>query len=102
MKLDHYPEHKLKAQILKIVDRYLNLSHYRVFIFGSRVTGIGSERSDIDIGIQGPQEIPGNIRIEILEELENLPVLYKFDLIDFYNVAPEFKEEALKAVDYVN
>jgi len=75
MKLEHYPEKKLKAQIRDIVGRYLDLNLYRVFMLGSRVSGLSSERSDIDIGIQGPEEIPGNIRIEILEELENVPVL---------------------------
>ena len=102
MRLDHYPEGKLKRQILKIVGKYLDLKTYHVFIFGSRAGSSGPERSDIDIGILGPQEIPGNIRIEILEELENLPVLYRFDLVDFHNVTPEFKKEALKTIEYVN
>jgi predicted nucleotidyltransferase len=102
MKLEHYPEKKLKAQILDIVGKYLDLSLYRVFMFGSRVSGFNSEHSDIDIGIQGPEEIPGNIRVEIIEDLENLPVLYKFDVVDFKKVTQEFRNEALKTIEYIN
>ena len=96
MRLEHYPEKKLKTQVLEIIGRHLNLSSFRVFIFGSRVGDHHSERSDIDIGIQGAQEIPAHIRVEMLEELDRLPVLYKFDLVDFSTVTPEFKEEALR------
>jgi septum formation topological specificity factor MinE len=39
MKLEHYPVEKLKEEILKILRKYLDLKHYRVFFFGSRVTG---------------------------------------------------------------
>ena len=31
---------------------------YRVFLFGSRATGTAGERSDIDIGIDGPAPVP--------------------------------------------
>ncbi|MDH7511717.1 MAG: nucleotidyltransferase domain-containing protein [Clostridiales bacterium] len=102
MKLEHYPEDKIKDQIIDIVGKYLDLSLYRIFIFGSRVSGFNSERSDIDIGIQGPEEIPGNIRVEILEDLENLPVLYKFDVVDFSKVSLEFKKKALENIEYAN
>jgi len=102
MRLENYSEKKLKAQILEIVGKYLDLNSYRVFIFGSRVSGHHSDRADIDIGIQGPQEIQGNIKVEILEELETLPTLYKFDVVDFYHVTPEFREEALRSAEYVN
>lgn len=54
MRLDHYSFHDLNAQILQVVGKYLDLSLYRVFIFGSRVGRFSSERSDIDIGILGP------------------------------------------------
>jgi len=102
MRLEYYSERRLKAQILEIVGRYLDLRFYRIFIFGSRVSAFNSERSDIDIGIEGPKEIPGNIRIEIAEDLEDLPILYKFDVVDFSKVTPEFRKEALKNAEYVN
>jgi len=102
MKVEHYPEQKLKAQILEIVGKYLDLELYRIFVFGSRINGLGSDRSDIDIGIEGPEMIPGNIKVEIEDDLDSLPTLYKFDLVDFKTVTPEFRREALKNVEYVN
>jgi len=102
MRVEHYPVKKLKKEILEIVGKYLDLRSYRVFFFGSRVTESNSRRSDIDLGIEGPEEIPARISTEIRERLDNLPTLYRFDLVDFKKVTPEFKKEALKSIEYVN
>ena len=93
MKIEFYPEEKLKKQVLQIIGTYLDLSIYRVFFFGSRVKKNNFPRSDIDIGINGPEEIPPKIRLEIEEEVENLPTLYKFDIVDFKKVSYEFKKK---------
>lgn len=101
MKLEHYSEAKLKKNILKIVKKYLDANHYRVFYFGSRVRGDSFERADIDLGIEGPVPIPAGIKLKIQEELDNLPLLYKIDLVDFQNVSKKFKNNALKYKEYV-
>jgi uncharacterized protein len=101
MKIENYPVEKLKEEILKILGKYLDLSQYKVFFFGSRVKGNADERADIDIGIEGP-EIPSHIKLEIEEELENLPILYKIDFVDFNNVDEDFKKIAKKYVEYIN
>lgn len=101
MRLEHYSVEKLKAQIKDIVSKYLDLSLYRVFFFGSRVTESNSQSSDIDIGIEGPEQIPARIFSEIREDLDNLPTLYKFDLVDFKQVTPKFREETLKNIENV-
>jgi uncharacterized protein len=101
MKLEYYPIEKLKEEILKILGKYLDLSQYKVFFFGSRVKGNADERADIDIGIEGP-EIPARIKFEIEEELENLPILYKIDFVDFNNVDEKFKKVAKEYVEYIN
>jgi uncharacterized protein len=101
MKLENYPVEKLKEEILKILGKYLDLSQYKVFFFGSRVKGNADERGDIDIGIEGP-EIPSHIKLEIEEELENLPILYKIDFVDFNNVDEDFNKIAKKYVEYIN
>jgi predicted nucleotidyltransferase len=101
MKLEHYPSEKLKEDILKILSKYLDLSQYKIFFFGSRVRGNADERADIDVGIEGP-EIPPHIKLEIEEELENLPILYKIDFVDFNNVDEDFKKIAKKYVEYIN
>ncbi len=101
MKLEFYPVDKLKKEILKIISRYLDISSYQVFFFGSRVRGNNFPRADIDIGIEGPKEIPPEIKLEIEEEIDKLPTLYKFDIVDFKEVSGEFKKEALKQIEYV-
>ncbi|MCD6093222.1 MAG: nucleotidyltransferase domain-containing protein [Candidatus Omnitrophica bacterium] len=101
MKIEFYPERKLKKQILEIIGRYLDLNSYKVFFFGSRVKKDNSNRSDIDIGIEGPKKMPIQAKLEIEEELDNLPTLYKFDLVDFKEVPEKFKKEALKYAEYI-
>jgi predicted nucleotidyltransferase len=95
MKLEFYPVEKLKKEIIGIVGKWLDLSSYRVFFFGSRVAGKGNERSDIDVGIEGPETVPLRAMAEIEEEIESLPTLYKVEIVDFKSVAPIFKEVAL-------
>jgi len=101
MKLEFYFEKKLKKEILEIVGKYLNLSKYRVFFFGSRVKGNNFPRADIDIGIRGPREIPAEIKLQIEDEIYRLPTLYKFDIVDFYTTSGKFKKEAFKNLEYV-
>ena len=47
MKLEYYSVEKLKEDILKILSKYLDLSQYKVFFFGSRVKGNADERANI-------------------------------------------------------
>lgn len=101
MKIEFYPEEKLKKEILEIAGKYLDLKKYKVFFFGSRVKGKNFPRSDIDIGVLGKEPIPIEIKFKIEEELEELPTLYKFDLVDFSEVSKDFKKEALKSIEYV-
>ena len=101
MHLEYYPADKLKKEILEILGKYLDLSKYKVFFFGSRVRGNSDERADIDIGVEGP-EIPAYAKLEIEEELENLPILYKIDFVDFNNVSDKFKKVAKEHIEYLN
>ena len=101
MNLEHYSSEKLKSEIRKIMGKYLDLKAWKVFFFGSRVKGDNFPSSDIDIGIEGPVELTAVKKLQIQEELENIKILYKIDLVDFNQVTPEFKKEALKFVEYV-
>lgn len=94
MKIEFYPVEKLKKEILEIVGKHLDFKKYKVFFFGSRVSGKGSERSDIDIGIEGPRPIPLEIIVEIKAEIDEIPTLYRIDIIDFRNVEEDFYKVA--------
>jgi len=101
MKVEFYSLDKLKKEILEIIGEYLDLNSYHVFFFGSRVKGDNFPRADIDIGIEGPKKISAGVKLEIEERINNLPTLYKFDIIDFKEVSEKFKREATKYIEYV-
>lgn len=102
MKLEFYPIEKLKKQILEIIGRYLDLEVYQIFFFGSRVTGKGNEKSDIDVGIEGPRPVPPKIMWQIEDEIENLPTLYKIEIVDFSQVSSKFKEVVKEQIEILN
>lgn len=101
MKIENYSEEKLKREIREIVGKRLDLDKYKIFFFGSRVRGDNFSVSDIDIGIMGPQKISPDTKMDIEEEIDELPTLHTFDIVDFSDVSDEFKEEAFKTIQYV-
>lgn len=102
MKLKFYPIKKLRKEILTIIGKYLDLKKYKVFFFGSRVERRGSERSDIDIGIEGPKAIPLEIFAKIKEEIDEIPTLYKIDIVDFKKVGKDFYKVAKRHIEEIN
>lgn len=102
MYLKHSNPGNLREKVLSIFGKYLDLAKYQVFFFGSRVKGTHMERSDIDIGIDGPNEIPPAVKFKLEEELEKLPTLYKIEMVDFKKVSPSFKKEALQSIEMLN
>lgn len=102
MRLEHYPAAKLRKEILAIVARHVDSAKYRVFFFGSRVTGKGDERSDIDVGIEGQTPLPARALLDIQEDIENLPTLYKIDVVDFSRLDERFKKVAKEHSEVIN
>ncbi len=94
MRLERESEDFIRQQILRVLWKYLDLSDYSIFFFGSRVTGTGDDRSDIDVGIQGRCPVPVAVWGSIQEEMEDLDTLYKIDVVDFATVSDSFKEVA--------
>ena len=102
MKLQHYPSELLKNQISAILKNQLgNLSPYQAFFFGSRVTRHGDDRSDIDLGIQAAGPIPSQTMSRITEDIDQLPTLYKIDVVDFSSVSGQFAQVAKQSVEYI-
>jgi hypothetical protein len=102
MRLEHYPQEKFKKEIKQIVDKHLLPVKYRLFVFGSRVNTAGDEHSDIDIGIEAANEIPAKTIAQLREDIENLNILYKIELVDFKKANSEFKSIALKSTEEIN
>lgn len=101
MNLRHYPVEKLKTDLRSIVGRRLDLAQYRLFFFGSRVTNSGDDHSDIDVGVEGPAPVPPAALSAIKEELEDLPTVYKVDLVDFAEVSGDFRQVALANIEVI-
>ena len=99
MKLQFYSIEKLKKEIIEIIGKYLDLNSCRIFFFGSRVSGKGDERSDIDIGIDGTKEVPYEIMANIKEDIENLSLLYKIEIVDFKKTSDDFQKVALQFIE---
>ena len=81
-------------QVATIVRRVTGDPAYRVFVFGSWVSGKARERSDIDIGIAGSGLVDPAAMFEIRDACDTLPTLYTIEVVDFARVAPDFRREA--------
>ena len=91
----------LTDSIINAVKRHIPFEHYRMFYFGSRVSGKAAQRSDIDIGIESSDKIPLDAIARIREELDQLPLLQGMDIVDFYRVSKDFSIEAKKNMEII-
>ncbi|MBI2464384.1 nucleotidyltransferase domain-containing protein [Candidatus Peregrinibacteria bacterium] len=99
MRLENISSDFLKKEIRNRMEKHLDLKKYKVFIFGSRVTGKGDEHSDIDIGIEGDKPIPRVLFSNMRDEIEDIPILYTIEVVDFQRVPKEFRDIALQHIE---
>ena len=78
--------------------KHVPKDEYAVFIFGSRADGTSRWNSDIDLGLLGKKPFPISELVELKEELAQSHVPYDVDVIDFFDVKKNFREEALKNI----
>ncbi len=90
----------LTRSIVESVKRHLSLRHFRIFYFGSRVRGTETPRSDYDVGVEADGKIPLAVLARIRDDLDEIPILQKIDLVDFASVSSEFSSQA-KEVTHV-
>ncbi|MFH2085343.1 MAG: nucleotidyltransferase domain-containing protein [bacterium] len=102
MQTQGYPYSQLKAELRQVVGKHIDLQNYQAFIFGSRTNDQGDDRSDIDIGIEGQSPLSVTKLANLREDLDNLPTLYSFDVVDFSTVSDSFKKTAKLAIDPLN
>jgi len=87
-------EEILKA-IPKIVKKYL--PDARVILYGSRARGDYKPNSDFDIAVDNKGRAVESATIYLIrEELDNLPTLKSFDVVDLNSVSEEFRKLILK------
>ncbi len=95
---------ELKAQILKIIFKYLPKDRCTVFLFGSYARDRAKQSSDIDIGIICPEKLDSSQIFLLKEDLnENAQTLRNIDIIDFNSGLDEdFIRIATKKVEIWN
>jgi len=81
-------------KVANIAKRVLGERPYRVFLYGSWVSGGARPRSDIDIGIVGPEPVEPGAMQQIREACDALPSLYTVEIVDFARVTAAFRAEA--------
>ena len=79
-----------------VVRRHLPDDSYHAFLFGSRAAGTATANADWDIGIEGPEELPGHVLQRIAGDLEELPTLHRFDVVDMRTVSDAFRASAMR------
>ena len=81
-----------------VIRRHVPDPAYRIFLFGSRATGSAGERSDIDIGIEGPAPVSRAALAAVHDELEDAPTLYTIDVVDFARMPERFRRVAERQI----
>lgn len=81
-------------KVREIIKKYLS-GDYRIFLFGSWAKGDALKTSDIDIGIYGKKEVPWNLMVKILGEVEEIPTLRKIDVLDLNAKEKIFRDNVL-------
>ena len=84
--------------IKEILDKNLADVSFDAFVFGSQANKTSLIRSDIDVGIIA-EDITAYQLSKINAAIEELPMLFKIDLVDFMKVDSQFKSVALKNVE---
>jgi predicted nucleotidyltransferase len=92
---------QIKQWLKEVLEENLRDVSYRAFIFGSQANKQVLIRSDIDVGILAAGAISPIYLTRINNAIEDLPMLYKIDLVDFNDVDDKFRAVALKNVEWL-
>ncbi len=89
---------KYLLKLKELVLDFLKDEKVKVILFGSRARGNNVGFSDVDIGIM-PYGDFDDTRLTLLrEKVENFNIPYNVEIVNFSEVSPDFRNEALKEV----
>lgn len=89
-------ESKYILELKKIIMNLFKDDNVKVILFGSRARKDNYIFSDVDIGILPLGKIDRRKIVRLEEKIENSNIPYKVEIVDFSEVSPKFKREALK------
>jgi predicted nucleotidyltransferase len=79
----------------------VDLASHRVLFFGSRVAGTAGPRSDFDVAVDGLCPVEPRLFARIGSVLDELPTLYRIDLVDLTSVPSAVRSEMLKHTERI-
>lgn len=83
----------ISEEICSIVDRVLNSTPYKLYLFGSFARGVEMPSSDIDIAVEGLTPIPHRTMVQLRYCLEESNIPYCVDVVDLRAVSSELERE---------
>ena len=81
-------EERYLALARRICERAIPDPRYEIFLFGSRARGRCDHGCDVDIGIAGPEPLPGGVS-RLMNELLESDVPWRCQVVDFGLVTDE-------------
>ncbi len=86
-----------RSIIKSVINKHLDESKYKIFIFGSRTQPNHRKFCDLDVGIMGSTILPASTLLQIKEDLSNSDIPYLTDVVDFRAVSADFRSKALSS-----
>lgn len=94
----------LEADALRMDPRHLGIllvllrkhvAHADVWAYGSRVTGVGHEASDLDLALRDPRDLDKetNGRAALIEALGESDLPIRVDVVDWARIPASFRRE---------
>ncbi len=82
----------LEPEYIEFIKRTVasHLKHYKLYVFGSRVTGRAKQYSDIDLALDS-EELTGEVKSKLEFIFENSTMPYEVDIVDLRKISEKFK-----------
>lgn len=84
------PDRLKKA--LKGIGELFAEKNTELILFGSFSTSTAMSYSDLDIAYKSTTDLSRNLKRELYQELENMPTIRPFDLVDYQTASNELKQ----------
>lgn len=93
--IDIHPEH------LEIVKRILTMHvpDTEVSVFGSRVSGMTKEHSDLDLAVKGKGKIARDVMRKLKTAFEESDLPFRVDVVDWNSISAAFKKIVSKKTE---
>ena len=87
-------ESKYKNELISIIHRHL--PSCTIYLFGSRATGKESPGSDVDLAVDTGKQVPYNIILKILIDIEETTIPVNVDLVDLQMAQKQLKLDIMR------